>query len=56
MKGRKFEFYNAEFEWKLQDFWVGGYWKQTGSTVDLWICLLPCIPLHLSWGFKSSDQ
>lgn len=36
-------------EWKPQDLWVGAYWRRSGSCVDLWICLLPCIPIHISW-------
>lgn len=41
--------WRAAFEWKLQDMWVGWFWKRTGNCVDLWICVLPCVPLHVSW-------
>lgn len=56
MKKPKFEFYNAQFEVKIPDLWVGAFWKRTGRTVDLWICFLPCLPLHISWGWKDADQ
>lgn len=56
MKNATFEFYNAQFEFKPQDLWIGVFWKRIGSTVDLWICVLPCLPLHLSWGWKHQDQ
>lgn len=36
-------------EFKLQDLWVGVYWKRVGNSVDAWICLLPCLPIHVSW-------
>lgn len=36
----------VRLEWKLQDLWIGAYW-QPGN---LWICLLPCVPIHVSWG------
>lgn len=39
----------ARFEFKLEDFWVGVFWKRTGTRVDAWICFLPCVPLHLWW-------
>ena len=48
------------FEFKPQDLSVGVFWKTTsvgcpcGSCrddvlVDVWVCLLPCVPLHVSW-------
>ena len=33
-------------EFKLQDFWVGLFWKNTPERLDIWICLIPCLPLH----------
>ncbi len=41
--------WNAQFEWKPQDLWVGAFWKRDGNCVDLWLCFLPCVPLHISW-------
>jgi len=37
----------VRFEWKLRDFWVGGYWKRGRLQTDVWICLLPCLPIHI---------
>lgn len=40
----------AAFEFKLQDFWIGVYWKQETNFVNhAWICVLPCFPLHIQW-------
>lgn len=48
----------VQLEWKPQDLWVGAYWKVTpqydgtvpnGEWVDLWICLLPMLPIHFDW-------
>ena len=52
----------ARIEFKLEDFWIGAFWKQTtvvrydkapdgytGNRVDVWICVVPCFPLHLIW-------
>ena len=41
--------WHAAFEWKLEDLWIGAFWKRTGGSVDLWICFVPCLPLHISW-------
>lgn len=38
------------FEWNYHDLWVGVFWKDDGLTLDVYICILPCIPLHLQWG------
>lgn len=44
-------------EWKVEDAWIGAFWKRTdvsGPVLpaigwDLWVCLLPCLPLHFWW-------
>lgn len=40
----------ARWEFKLQDFWVGVFWRRHGGVLDVWICLLPCLPIHLTLG------
>lgn len=49
----------AKFELKIQDMWIGLFWKHGHITTDdgpqrmwtdVWICLIPCIPLHLTIG------
>jgi len=35
-----------QLEWKPQDLWIGVYWKNTPERLDVWVCLLPCLPLH----------
>ncbi len=51
-------------EWKPQDCWIGAFWKSGGSVksymagtgeyrvsrrVDLWVCLVPMVPIHFTW-------
>ena len=45
-------------EWKPQDLWIGVFWKMTKAktdegekscATDVWICLIPCLPLHLTF-------
>ena len=45
-------------EFKPQDLWVGLFWRREtiaaqvfGWDVDLWICLVPMFPLHVSWHY-----
>lgn len=52
----KFEFYNAQFEFKFEDFWIGVFWRRIGNAWDLWCCLIPCFPLHISWGWHDTRQ
>ena len=44
------------FEFKLQDLWIGAYWKRIGNCVDIWICLLPCVPLHICYHWHDPEQ
>lgn len=36
-------------EWKPQDCWVGVYWDQDDWHLDVWVCLLPMVPIHVGW-------
>lgn len=40
--------WDLQLEFKLEDFWIGAFWRQTPSKFDLWICLLPCLPIHFT--------
>ncbi len=33
-------------EWVPQDCWVGLHWKNTKDRIDIWLCLIPCFPIH----------
>jgi hypothetical protein len=48
----------VRLEFKSEDCWIGAFWKTTYDEMrapgrewrtDLWICLLPMLPLHLAW-------
>lgn len=55
-KPAKFEGWHCQLEWKPQDLWVGAFWKRNGNCVDLWVCLIPCVPIHLSWWWHDPKQ
>lgn len=46
---------HARFEWKLADFWVGVFWKRAATSTDIWICLLPCVPLHITISYSAPE-
>ena len=39
---------------EIRDLWVGVYWKRYPKSVDVYACLLPCLPLNIywQWGMK----
>ncbi len=45
----------ATIEFKKQDAWVGAFWKRTPfdregwDAWDVWVCLIPCFPVHVWW-------
>ena len=50
-------------EWKPADLWVGLYWRREGQhgprgTYDVWLCLVPTLPVHLTWrrGMQQEQQ
>lgn len=59
----------AAFEWKLADllvgaFWkweylrsrgIGGPWRLDATILHVWICLLPCVPLHVEFWKNESE-
>lgn len=42
-----FETWSIGLEFKLQDVWVGFYWENSYEDFDIWLCLIPCFPIHL---------
>ena len=48
LKGMEVISWDLQLEFKIEDLWIGAYWRQTNKKFDLWICLLPCIPIHLT--------
>lgn len=44
--------FSVKLEFKLQDFWMGIFWKTTINIygfkhLDVWICILPTLPIHI---------
>lgn len=46
----KYKVLSIKFEFKIQDCWIGVFWKQDNQGINhAWLCVLPCIPLHIQW-------
>lgn len=41
-------------EFKPQDCWIGVYWRTKNDWVDVWVCVLPMVPLHIYWTRRRS--
>jgi hypothetical protein len=39
----------VRLEYKLADMWIGAFWDRKGDTLHVWVCLLPCLPLHFEF-------
>jgi hypothetical protein len=37
----------ARIEFVPNDLWIGVYWRRRYHQTDIYICLIPCFPLHL---------
>lgn len=45
----------ARIEFKREDCWVGVYWRRSSKALDVWICLVPMLPLHLTFTKGPND-
>jgi hypothetical protein len=45
----------VRLEVKLNDLWIGAFWRTEPTDAyhqyrtDLWVCIVPCLPLHFWW-------
>lgn len=47
---------HVRLQWKPQDLWIGAYWKRVRYGVEVWVCLLPCLPLHLTFLYRECER
>lgn len=36
-------------ERKWQDAWIGAHWNRDISWLDIWVCLIPFFPIHVTY-------
>ena len=46
----------CRLEWKVQDLWVGVFWKRAAMSLDVWVCVVPCVPIHFGWNRTTPDR
>lgn len=67
MKTKTLLMYNGDYwgirlEFKLQDMWCGLFWINRKEYIDVWICIIPCLPIHYwsgrknYWDYKASQN
>ena len=43
----------VRIEWRAAECWIGVRWRQCADSpwrrTDVWICVLPMLPLHIWW-------
>lgn len=57
--------WEIRLEFKLEDMWMGTYWRRSNdhlvAWLDVWICVLPCLPIHITvypkwWAVLTSGE
>lgn len=47
----------VRLEFNPRDLWIGAYWKRSeGGGLDVWVCLVPALPLHFSRPRVTCDE
>lgn len=41
---------------EIRDLWIGIYWTPNYPWIDIYICLMPCIPLRISILAKDASK
>ncbi len=37
----------AKLKFEPRDLWIGVYWDRSPVRLDVYICVVPCFPLHI---------
>lgn len=56
--------FEVRLERKWQDIWIGAFWKsswfvdgrEAARRVDVWLCVVPCFPIHIAWAGPWEDN
>lgn len=42
-------FLKAQFQFEPRDLWIGLFWRQTEMSWHFYICIVPLLPLHITF-------
>lgn len=47
----KIHYWYIRPKFEIRDIWIGIYWKRFPAALDVYVCLLPCLPLnfYIQW-------
>lgn len=48
--------WHCQLEFAPQNLWVGAVWERAGNCVDVYVCLIPCVTIHLSYWWHDPVQ
>ena len=37
-----------QLQWEPRDLWVGLFWRRSDIAWHIYVCLLPCVPVHIT--------
>jgi hypothetical protein len=40
--------WRVRVEFKAADCWIGVFWRRELGQLDVWLCLVPMLPIHLT--------
>ncbi len=47
----RLHYWTSKVYFEPRDIWIGLYWKRFPCAIDLYFCLIPCVPwnLYIQW-------
>ena len=46
----------TQTKFKKEDTWLGVFWQNREYEFHAWICIIPCLPIHISWNKYRKDE
>lgn len=40
--------YSVRIEHKIEDCWIGCYWRKKTYATHIWVCIIPMFPVHIT--------
>lgn len=43
---------NVSLKFEPRDLWIGVYWNRPYWGLEVYICIVPCLPIKLTWYYE----